>query len=42
MFNEFLLPGTISFKDTMAIYFESVKEFFDEILYYIAKFELKL
>ena len=42
MFNELLLPGTVSFKDTLGIYFEGIKEFFDEILYCIAKFELKL
>lgn len=42
MFNEFLLPGTISFKDTLAIYFESIKELFDEIMYRIAIIELRL
>jgi hypothetical protein len=42
MFNELLLPGTLSFKDTLAIYFEGIKEFFDEILYCVAKFELKM
>ncbi len=42
MFNELLLPGTLSFKDTLAIYFEGIKEFFDEVLYCIAKFELKM
>jgi len=42
MFNELLLPGTISFKDTLGIYFEGIKEFFDEMLYFIAKFELKI
>ncbi len=42
MFNELLLPGTLSFKDTLAIYLEGIKEFFDEILYCIAKFELKM
>ena len=41
MFNEFLLPGTISFKDTLAIYLEGIKEFFDEMLYRLAKLELK-
>ncbi len=42
MFNELLLPGTVSFKDTFAIYFEGFKDFCDEILYYIAKFELRI
>ena len=42
MFNEFLLPGTVCFKDTLAIYFESIKEFLDEILYRIAVIELRL
>ncbi len=42
MFNELLLPGTVSFKDSLAIYFEGVKEFFEEIMYYIAKFELRM
>lgn len=42
MFNELLLPGTISFKDSMAIYFEGVKDFFNELLYCLAKFELKI
>ena len=42
MFNELLLPGTLSFKDTLAIYLEGIKEFFDEVLYCIAKFELKM
>lgn len=42
MFNELLLPGTTSLKETFAIYCEGVKEFFDEILYYISKFELKI
>lgn len=42
MFNELLLPGTISVKDTLGIYFEGIKEFFDEMLYFIAKFELKI
>ena len=42
MFNELLLPGTTSFRDTLAIYCEGIKDFFDEILYYIAKFELKI
>ena len=42
MFDELLLPGTVSFKDTLAIYFEGVKEFFEEIMYYIAKFELRM
>ncbi len=42
MFNELLLPGTVSFKDSLAIYFEGVKDFFEEIMYYIAKFELRM
>ena len=42
MFETFLLPGTDTFKDTMAIYFEGVKEFFEEILYYITKFEFNV
>lgn len=42
MFDELLLPGTVSFKDSIAIYFEGVKEFFEEIMYYIAKFELRM
>ena len=42
MFNELLLPGTISFKETLAIYLEGIKEFFDEILYRMAKYELKI
>lgn len=42
MFNELLLPGTFSFRETLAIYCEGIKEFFEEILYYVAKFELKM
>ncbi len=42
MFDGLLLPGTISLKDSLAIYMEGVKEFFEEMLYCIAKFELKL
>lgn len=42
MFNELILPGTVSLKDTFGIYSEAVREFFDEILYYISKFELQL
>ena len=42
MFDTLLLPGTVSFKETLGIYFEGVKEFFDEILYYMAKFELRI
>ncbi len=42
MFNELLLPGTISFKDSFAIYMEGIKDFFEEILYCLAKFELRL
>lgn len=42
MFENLLLPGTISFKDTLGIYMEGVKDFFNEIMYYIAKFELRL
>jgi len=42
MFNELLLPGTLSFKETIAIYLEGIKDFFTEMCYYIAKFELKI
>ena len=42
MFNELLLPGTVNLKETVSIYFEEVKTFVDEILYYIAKFELRI
>ena len=42
MFNELILPGEISLKNAFGIYIESVLNFFDEILYYIAKFELKI
>ena len=42
MFNELILPGNVSFRDTLAIYCEGIKDFFDEILYYIAKFELRI
>ena len=41
MFFDLILPGTATFKETLALYLEGVKEFFDELLYYIAKFELK-
>lgn len=41
MLDGLLLPGTIGFKDSFAIYMEGVKEFIDEILYRIAKFELR-
>jgi hypothetical protein len=42
MFFELFLPGTATFKETLALYFEGVKEFFEELAYYIAKFELRL
>lgn len=41
MFNELFLPGNLSVRDTLAIYFEGIKEFIDELLYQIAKYELK-
>ncbi|GEM_PF-5115788 len=40
MFDEFLLPGTVSFKETLAIYFEGIKEFFEDLAYRIAQYEL--
>lgn len=40
MFFDLRLPGTTNFVETLALYAEGVKEFFDELLYYIAKFEL--
>lgn len=42
MFNELLLPGTVSFSETFSIYLEGLREFLDEILYRISKFELRL
>lgn len=42
MFNELILPGGINFRDTVGIYFEGIREFFDEMLYYISKFELRI
>lgn len=42
MFFDLFLPGTTSFKETLSLYFEGVREFFDELLYYIAKFELSV
>lgn len=42
MFFDLCLPGTTSFKETLGLYFEGVREFFDELLYYIAKFELNV
>ncbi len=42
MFFDLYLPGTTSFKETICLYLEGVKEFFDELQYYIAKFELRI
>lgn len=41
MFNELLLPGTISFRETLAIYLEEIKDFINEICYKLARFELR-
>lgn len=42
MFFDLYLPGTTSLKETICLYLEGVKEFFDELQYYIAKFELRI
>lgn len=42
MFFDLFLPGTTTFKETLCLYLEGVKEFIDELTYYIAKFELNI
>ena len=42
MFNELFFDGTVSLKDGCAILIEGVKDFFDEMLYLISKFELRM
>ena len=41
MLDGLLLPGTIGLKDSLAIYLEGIKEFIDDLLYRIARFELR-
>ena len=40
MFNELFFTGNVSLKDGCAILLEGVKDLFNEMLYYISKFEL--
>ena len=42
MYNEIVLSQTIGFKNTLLMYVEEIKNFFEKICYYIAKYELKI
>ena len=42
MYNEIALSQLFGFRNTIVLYVEEIKNFFEKICYYIAKYELKI